>query len=391
MDIHLELRIFSFYLIQLNRILESMKTIKIGLQLFVFAALMSCEGEENLYSYTESSGGDDSKSSAMSENNLKVIQAIGGDGRNVDWQALEKEYNASMNDEYGPDFYYNDCSEGVNLVQVSSFLKDQGGNSYGGAELNNTPVTAWVEGKPDYGIGEYFICKGFCPNTIYNGYQKSPSAWRNNSRVKRLKLYVNEEPYAFIDLTDEMGVQYFDGPRGEPEGDDEFKFEIVDVYEGDKWSDVAISKVAHVVCCFGSETEILDLNGVGKKLNSNAEIMTVNVQTGVVSSGTIEKISHQKHVGVYEVKTKNHSIRITKNHPLYFEHIGFSSIQRINPADLTRADQYPRVLTMDKNNQLIYETIIEVAHVAGLVETSTIRKISNKQNYLANGFVSKPY
>ena len=34
---------------------------------------------------------------------------------------------------------------------------------------------------------------------IYNGYFKS-GAWEDNSRVKKFKLYVNNKPYAILEL-----------------------------------------------------------------------------------------------------------------------------------------------------------------------------------------------
>ena len=49
--------------------------------------------------------------------------------------------------------------------------------------------TAWVEGKSDYGIGEYFIVESIAINIIYNGYQKSKSSWVNNSESKNLKFF----------------------------------------------------------------------------------------------------------------------------------------------------------------------------------------------------------
>lgn len=63
--------------------------------------------------------------------------------------------------------------------------------------------TAWVEGSEGDGVGEFleYIIdtsehKGDDPLKvtslgIYNGYRKSRESWRDNSRVKRLKMYVN--------------------------------------------------------------------------------------------------------------------------------------------------------------------------------------------------------
>jgi hypothetical protein len=55
---------------------------------------------------------------------------------------------------------------------------------------DNNPNTAWVEGKEDYGIGEFIEFDYM--NTelwIYNGYQKSKKSFLANSRVKTFKIY----------------------------------------------------------------------------------------------------------------------------------------------------------------------------------------------------------
>lgn len=57
---------------------------------------------------------------------------------------------------------------------------------------DDNPGTAWVEGSEGYGTGEYFIADlGYMlpgKTEIRNGYQKSESIWKKNSRVKRAKL-----------------------------------------------------------------------------------------------------------------------------------------------------------------------------------------------------------
>ena len=148
----------------------------------------------------------------------------------------------------------------------SSTLNDQGSSSYDAYNLKDwDPNTSWVEGASDYGIGEYFVIfpeTGFdaglagdtlfdIPNVIYNGYQKSYYLWVNNSRVKKFKIYVDNEPVCYLALQDKMGGQSFDIPI--KAGDEpwlvewkEIKFEIVEVYKGNKWSDVAITELHRV-------------------------------------------------------------------------------------------------------------------------------------------------
>lgn len=68
--------------------------------------------------------------------------------------------------------------------------------------------TAWVAGGIPNGIGESITYR-FPEKTptittviIFNGYMKSNSAWRDNARVRQLKMYVNDKPYAMLNLKD---------------------------------------------------------------------------------------------------------------------------------------------------------------------------------------------
>lgn len=148
------------------------------------------------------------------------------------------------------------CSGGPSKVVASSQLDSSKGKSYFGENAHDfTYKNAWVEGVPGYGIGEtltYYFKYGSPRITkiiIANGYVKSTSTWKNNSRVKKLKVYLNDKPYALLNLTDTSALQEFKlkNPLGfkEPKSNDEWtlKFEILDVYKGQKYDDVAISEI----------------------------------------------------------------------------------------------------------------------------------------------------
>ena len=124
--------------------------------------------------------------------------------------------------------------------------------------------TAWVEGDSNYGIGqafsftlsseEPFNFKNFNGVVeVFNGYCKSESIWKANSRVRILKMYYNDIPVCLVELTDTwqyqsfdigkffLSHQYPDAPFNLTEGS-RVKFEIIDVYAGGKYKDVAISE-----------------------------------------------------------------------------------------------------------------------------------------------------
>ncbi len=156
-------------------------------------------------------------------------------------------------------------------AETSSWLKSNKGINYGIENIGDFNLkTAWVEGGLGYGIGEYFkFAIIFDPGTqygssgqfngileLFNGYCKSEKIWKQNSRVKRLKMYLNSTPICFIELQDTWQYQsvnvckffknfendqYLDAKYVLKEGD-ELKFEIVDAYAGDRYKDVALSE-----------------------------------------------------------------------------------------------------------------------------------------------------
>jgi len=145
----------------------------------------------------------------------------------------------------------------------------------------------WCEGVKGYGIGESvtmtFISKAnsiieddfVCIDKllIVNGYAKDKITWKNNSRVKTLRLYVGNRHWCDLHLADIDKPQTFQLPDGlevfprkhgieipaegeyaklvgrEPEVkihvyQTDFRFEIMEVYPGDKYDDTCITGIA---------------------------------------------------------------------------------------------------------------------------------------------------
>lgn len=142
---------------------------------------------------------------------------------------------------------------------ASSTMADDGEIKYIPKHLIDKNLkTAWVEGVDGYGIGEYvdiyithqiesFVNEiyGIC---IYNGYTESQKLWEENSRVKKIKLWVDNIPYAILDLEDVPSKQVFNVgiiPISYRE-DLVLRFEILDVYEGTKYKDTCISEITFI-------------------------------------------------------------------------------------------------------------------------------------------------
>jgi hypothetical protein len=118
-------------------------------------------------------------------------------------------------------------------------------------------TTAWIEGKKDYGIGEYLEYNfgmtsvgesqhlGINKLIVANGYKKTKKTWEENSRVKKLKMYVNDIPFGVIELLDSFEFQTIDIPVIMLSKQElmKIKFEIMEVYPGTKYKDTAISEL----------------------------------------------------------------------------------------------------------------------------------------------------
>ena len=141
------------------------------------------------------------------------------------------------------------CGGGNYKIKASSSL----GDSYKAEFANDLSYkTAWVEGKKDEGISEYleYYFKNDSPRIteiiISNGYMKSEETWKNNNRVKKLKLYVNGVPFGILNLKDSRTDQYFEvGTLGHNKNGTDLilKFEILEVYKGSKYNDTAITEI----------------------------------------------------------------------------------------------------------------------------------------------------
>jgi len=149
----------------------------------------------------------------------------------------------------------------VTKFNAPSTLKSYKNITYNPENAHDMDVTtAWVEGDADYGIGAYleyefdtremdyigedhtYAIYDIC---IANGYKKSKRLWEANSRVKTLKMYVNGEPFALLELLDIFEFQTISVPKIPlpQKGLLTLRFEIVEVYPGTKYKDTAITEL----------------------------------------------------------------------------------------------------------------------------------------------------
>jgi uncharacterized caspase-like protein len=141
----------------------------------------------------------------------------------------------------------NNSSDGVTKYCASSKLDPQFGNRYGVNNLNDdNPGSAWVEGKPGNGVGEWIVVefsgrRQVTSLVIHNGYQKNADIYAKNGRVRRLRLVFSGGESQTITLKDRWGGQTITLSRAV---DSEWvQLVIDDVYAGSRYSDTAISEL----------------------------------------------------------------------------------------------------------------------------------------------------
>lgn len=318
----------------------------------------------------------------------------------VDWQKLEEEYNRNTNNKNGADFDPHDCSEGVTPLKASSSLNSNSKADYSIKRINDESTsTAWVEGAKGYGIGEYFEVQQKTVNRICNGYQNSSENWKNNSRVKLFKVYMNNIPLCYLQLNDVMGYQQFYLPNSEfdsLETQNIFRFEIIEVYKGDKYDDVAISEIDFGACCFSTSTRLYNQSSNKISQKEGEEISSLNVENGSLQKANIIKVSQQKHVGLVHVFCGDKQIQVTQDHPLFVKDYGFVSLKSLLKKYHTTEyksliNEIQFLLWNEGTQRLEYAYLTNIVELDGIFETYSLREISSGENYIANGFVTKTY
>lgn len=305
------------------------------------------------------------------------------------------------------------CGGGPKEVTASSYLKSQGANNYEPKNAHDLNYkNAWVEGVEGYGIGEYLLYTfgGASPRIneiiVVNGYVKSKTAWEDNSRVKKLKVYIDDKPYAILNLKDIRGSQSF---KIEPIGNSDrkdwdvlktkpdwtLKFEILDVYKGLKYDDVVISEIYFDgldVHCFAKGTKIQLPDNSTKNIEDlkvGDMVAYMDFDTKTIKSAKIEKTEKVKHHGLVTYRFKSGlTITATQDHPFKIDTKGWSSLKP------DKSIQYKGFENIDKIKIVDFfitangtDKLVSIDFLEGEEETYTISKLSSGDNFIANGLI----
>lgn len=202
-------------------------------------------------------------------------------GEDADYES--EKWCSWEEDENAPNFGFSEwqwpgCSSWCSVMDfeqhaVASSELPSGTGRYGAENvLSQNRDLAWAEGVEGPGIGEsityYQTCDvysndvmrniallrelpeddGFMHYTeicIVNGYARDRKTWEENGRIKRLIMYIDDKPYAYLELEDTILPQYFSLPE-----DDimvmnrhvlTVRFEIAEVYPGTLYEDTCLT------------------------------------------------------------------------------------------------------------------------------------------------------
>ena len=171
-----------------------------------------------------------------------VIEASSELASSSDRYAAEK-----LRTHWGRNYTWAEGAEGFGIGESITYHDSMYwniSNAWEGLTYNDWDLDGSHTKKDEYG----FIRDGYkhyVEICIVNGYAKNQKTWEENGRIKRLLMYVEDEPYAYLELEDTIYPQYFLLPPDDikvAEGDEiTFRFVIEDVYPGTTYEDTCLT------------------------------------------------------------------------------------------------------------------------------------------------------
>ena len=308
------------------------------------------------------------------------------------------------------------CGGGPDSIYASSSLAPQSGIQYDASNAHDLSYkTAWVEGAPGNGVGEYLVYR-FNPTAprittikIVNGYVKSEKAWQDNARVKKLKMYINNKPFAILNLQDVRNEQIFTfSPIGNANREDwellatkpawTMKFEIMEVYKGARFEDCAISEIYFDgidVHCFGKGTGVTMADGSVKPIEEIRKgdwVMSFHIATQSMKPVAVTRLIEKQHASLIKLILNDREIICTADHPFYTETGEWAAV------DAAKANMaYLQQITVKKINsgtrvfipsEKRFISVQGIEKIKGPLPTYTI-ELAGADNFIANGLLVK--
>jgi hypothetical protein len=338
--------------------------------------------------------------SLNAEDNLITIHSTGGAGKNVDYRGYDIN-NIYELDDLGPfadSYFINGCEGGsvsCKALSASSVLEPNKKTYSVNNLTDRNPTTAWVEGETGYGIGTSFEISCNNLNTIYNGYQNSPSNWMKNGRVKKFKVYIDGKPLCYLILKDEMGEQNFELPfDADWHTPHVFRFEIVEVYEGTKYSDVCISEIGVQGCCFSQYAKLKSPKGDIQLLAPEDSVYSYDITNKILTPSFIKSKIIKQRAQLYEITVDSHKTLITREHRLLTKDYGSLSIMEM--ISKWNYNSYNQLYCKDHikvalfiNGEVVYGPITKIKRIDGEFKVISIRELSHGKYVIVDGFIQE--
>ncbi|MBK6610921.1 MAG: hypothetical protein IPI59_05480 [Sphingobacteriales bacterium] len=300
------------------------------------------------------------------------------------------------------------CGGGPYKITASSNLKEEGKITYLPNNAHDFNLfTAWVPDNENKGIGKKinFHFKPFAPRIneiiIWNGYIKNTDLWKANARVAKFKLLINGQPTAILELKDVSNAQTFKiNPVQSTDSTKDLilTLEILEVYKGSKYEDVAVSEINFNgldVHCFGAGTQITMADNTTKNIEKIVKddwIMTFDDKANKLAKTQVSGLILTRHSNLLKLKFPDREISTTDDHPFWTEGKNWASL---NP-DKSNKNYHQntpikQLVVGDKifvpaENKFL--TLLETENIAPEQLTYTIELISGN-NFIANGLLVK--
>lgn len=334
---------------------------------------------------------------------------------NIDYEKLseqDKKMLDSLESGYGPltqgvgcSWY---CGGGPYKITSSSYLKDEGKTTYLPDNIHDFDLfTAWVPDKSNGSIGKKinFHFKPFAPRVneiiIWNGYIKNTDLWKANSRVAKFKMIVNGKPTAILELKDVNNAQSFKiNPIQSTDSTKDLilTLEIIEVYKGTKYDDVAVSEINFDgldVHCFAAGTKIAMADNSTKNIELITKddwVMTFDNTTNKLTKTQVSELIIARHSNLFKLRFSDREIIVTDDHPFWIEEKIWASI---NPTKSNyNYEQTSEVIQLAIGDRVFIPTenkFIDLNSIEKIEEeqlTYTI-ELKTADNFIANGLLVK--
>jgi hypothetical protein len=225
------------------------------------------------------------------------------------------------------------CGGGPYRITSSSYLKDEGKITYLPDNIHDFDLfSAWVPDNSNGSIGKKinFHFKPFAPRVkeilIWNGYIKNTDLWKANSRVAKFKMFVNGKPTAILELKDVNNKQSFKiNPIQSTDSTKDLilTLEIVEVYKGTKYDNVAVSEINFDgldVHCFAAGTKIAMSDNSTKNIEQivkNDWVLTFDNATNKLTNTQVSGLIKARHSNLIKLKFSDREIITTDDHPFW--------------------------------------------------------------------------